>query len=51
MPDGKKVFGKEINRNPELYFTDEIMAKLEIAAKTEFSYGVTPHVEIQDDNS
>ena len=51
MPDGKKVFGKEINRNPELYFTEEIMAKLEVAAKTEFSYGVTPHVTLQDDIS
>jgi len=41
MPDGKKVFGKEINRNPELYFTEEIMAKLEEVAKKEFSYGAS----------
>ena len=39
LPDGRKVFGKEINRNPEEYFTEEIMAKLEEAAKKEFSYG------------
>jgi len=39
LPDGRKVFGKEINRNPEQYFTEEIMARLEEAAKKEFSYG------------
>jgi RecA/RadA recombinase len=40
LPDGSKVFGKTINENPEKYFTEEIMARLEEAAKTEFSYGV-----------
>lgn len=39
MPDGKKVFGKEIRNNPTEYFTDDIMAKLEECAKTEYSYG------------
>lgn len=40
LPDGSKVFGKEINTNPEKYFTKEIMAQLEEAAQKEFSYGV-----------
>ena len=31
MPDNKKVFGKQINDNPEKFFTDEILEKLEIA--------------------
>lgn len=39
LPDGTKVFGKEINENPEKYFTDEILAQLEEAAKKEFMYG------------
>jgi len=39
LPDGRKVFGKEINRNPEQYFTDEILVRLEEAAKKEYSYG------------
>ena len=39
LPDGRKVFGKEINNNPELYFTEEILARLEECAKKEFSYG------------
>ena len=40
LPDGSKVFGKTINENPEKYYTEEIMKRLEAAAKTEFSYGV-----------
>jgi RecA/RadA recombinase len=40
LSDGRKVFGKEIKENPELYFTDEILAQLDEAAKKEFSYGV-----------
>ena len=39
LPDGKKVFGKNINENPEEYFTEEVMARLEKAAKSEFCYG------------
>ena len=39
MPDGVKVFGKAINKNPEKYFTDDIMAQLEEAAQKEFMYG------------
>jgi RecA/RadA recombinase len=39
LPDGTKVFGKEINKNPKKYFTDEVMQKLEEVAKQEFSYG------------
>jgi RecA/RadA recombinase len=45
MPDGKKVFGKQINDNPEKFFTDEILDKLEIAAEKEFKYGHEEPVE------
>jgi hypothetical protein len=41
MPDGSKVFGKAINNEPEKYFTDDIMAQLEEAARKEFMYGVS----------
>ena len=37
--DGKKVYAKEIYKNPEKYFTDEVMEKLEVIAKGTFSYG------------
>ena len=39
--NGKKVYGKEILRNPDEYFTDEIMAKLEEQASVEFLYGAS----------
>ena len=39
LPDGRKVFGKVINENPKEYFTDDIMAQLEVAANREFMYG------------
>lgn len=39
LPDGGKVFGKEINTNPEKYFTKEVLDRIEEAAKKEFSYG------------
>lgn len=37
--NGKKIYGKEILKNPELYFTDEVMQKLDEIAKNEFKYG------------
>ena len=36
---GSNVYPKSILSDPEKYFTDEIMAKLEEAARTEYSYG------------
>ena len=36
---GNNVYPKSILSSPEKYFTDEVMAKLEEAARTEFSYG------------
>lgn len=39
LPDGRKVFGKAINANPEEYFTADIMDQLEVAANKEFKYG------------
>ena len=41
MPDGAKVFGKQIMEDPEKYFTDDIMDGLEIAAQKEFQYGMS----------
>ena len=37
--EGKKIYEKEILKNPEKYFTDEVMEKLDFAAKEKFSYG------------
>ena len=37
--DGKKVYAKAILKDPESYFTPEVMEKLDQIAKKEFSYG------------
>ena len=37
--DGKKIYGKQILANPEEYFTEEVMQKLDEISKGEFSYG------------
>ena len=37
--DGKKIYAKQILANPEEYFTEEVMQKLDEVAREEFSYG------------
>ena len=37
--NGKKIYGKEILKNPTQYFTDDIMNKLDTIAQKHFSYG------------
>jgi len=37
--DGKKIYAKQILANPEEYFTEDVMQKLDEVAKEEFSYG------------
>jgi len=37
--NGKKIYGKEILKNPDQYFTEEVMQQLDAAAKKQFSYG------------
>jgi len=37
--NGKKIYAKEILKNPTEYFTDDIMEKLDNIAKDHFSYG------------
>ena len=37
--NGKKIYAKEILKNPTEYFTDDIMEKLDNIAKEHFSYG------------
>ena len=39
MPDGAKLYGKQILNDPEKYFTKEIMDRIEEAAQKEFTYG------------
>ena len=37
--NGKKVYGKQILANPDVYFTPEVMQALDEIAQKEFSYG------------
>jgi len=37
--NGKKVYGKQILANPDEYFTEEVMEKLDEIAQQHFSYG------------
>jgi RecA/RadA recombinase len=39
LPDGSKAFEKNINENPEKYYTDDVMQQLESAVAREFKYG------------
>jgi RecA/RadA recombinase len=37
--DGKKIYAKQILKEPEVYFTEEVMQQLDEIARKEFSYG------------
>lgn len=48
LPDGRKVYGKEIITKPESFFDDAYMQQLEEYAKRKFSYG-SAIAEVQGD--
>ena len=50
LPDGSKVFGKQILSDPEKYFTDDIMKALNEAAQEEFTYGGSDEEGVTDDS-
>ena len=37
--DGKKVYAKAVYKDPEKYFTPEILEQLDVIAQGEFKYG------------
>ena len=39
LPNGKTEFAKTINNNPEKFFTDEVMERLEVVVRDYFKYG------------
>lgn len=41
LPDGTKMFAKNIMQNPEKYFTKEILDRIDVACGVEFKYGTT----------
>ena len=51
LPDGSKIFGKQMMNDVEKYFTDDIMKALEVAANKEFTYGRGDDAELSTNNS
>tara|TARA_R110002126_G_C10413207_1_gene496777 strand:+ start:386 stop:1162 length:777 start_codon:yes stop_codon:yes gene_type:complete len=47
--DGVKLYGKEILKNPEKYFTKQRMSDLNIACETEFKYGSGSPIEEEEE--
>lgn len=48
LPDGTKVKGTDINKNPEKYYTQEILEAIDEAAKKEYKYGSKPIEEVDE---
>ena len=46
--DGNKFYAKQILSDPERFFTEEVMSKLDEAAKKEFSYGYIEELEDEE---
>jgi RecA/RadA recombinase len=52
LPDGRKVYEKQINTDPQAYFTDEVMDQVNLAAAKEFKYGSSSDEEsIQEEEN
>ena len=49
LPDGSKLFGKQILKEPEKYFTEDILNQLDNYAKIEYTYGRTNEDSSGDD--
>ena len=49
LPDGTKVFGKNINEEPEKYFTKDILDQLEDVVVKEFKYGQISSADVVEE--
>jgi hypothetical protein len=49
LPDGSKLFGKQILKNPEKHFTEDILNQIDNYTKVEYTYGRTEDEEIGED--
>jgi RecA/RadA recombinase len=50
LPDGSKLFGKQILKDPEKHFTEDILKQLDNYAKIEYTYGITNGEEDDGDD-
>ena len=51
MPDGAKLYGKQILNAPEKYFTEELLNRIDEVADKEFSYGKGDDAESGTENT
>lgn len=51
LPDGSKAFGKQINNNPEKYYTEDILKQIEEAAGKEYKYGSVEGIDDREDDT
>ena len=51
MPDGAKLYGKQILNDPEKYFTEELLNRIDEVADKEFSYGKGDDAESGTENT
>ena len=49
MPDGAKVYAKSILKEPDKYFTEDLLAQIDEAATLEFTYGSTDDIVYDSD--
>ena len=45
LPNGKTEFAKTINNNPEKFFTEDVMERLEVVVRDYFKYGNTTRTD------
>ena len=48
MPDGTKVYESVVYKEPEKYFTDELLGQINEACEKEFSYGSDIDTEVEE---
>ena len=51
LPDGSKLFGKQILKDPEKHFTEDVLKQLDNYAKIEYTYGISKGEEDEGDDT
>ena len=51
LPDGSKLFGKQILKDPEKHFTEDVLKQLDNYAKIEYTYGINKGDEDEGDDT
>ena len=49
FPDGSKGFEKDIKKNPEKYFTEDVLAQIDEGCKAEFLYGGSTQIADEEE--